>query len=267
MTCSYTPPGALAPLSCGTLSDSSRWGRGVTGDIQFDNYRLLYLLEGKGRLYLPGGETRPLRTGSLLIRRPGWRHSLNRFSRWTEYFVAFPPSFGFFMEETGLLDPDRIIYRPGRDAVLDRMRREVDQALKSRESLSVITRAIMALVEGFREYDGRGEGRRRQNRLLPAVEMLENQRYFMHTLPEIAEGCGMAYENFRKLFKREYGLSPGEYRIKVRMELARDYLSRRELSVGRVAEELHYPDVYTFSRQFKKWFAMSPREYRNSLWV
>lgn len=95
--------------------------------------------------------------------------------------------------------------------------------------------------------------------LMRAKSLLEQPGSAM-SLEEIAARCEMSYGFFRKSFRREYGVSPGQYRIEYRVRAAKRLL-RDGNSVSRVAELLNYPDVYTFSHQFRELAKCSPTEY------
>lgn len=47
------------------------------------------------------------------------------------------------------------------------------------------------------------------------------------------------------------------------MAAAQRLLFEIHLRPGEIAEAVGYPDVFQFSKQFKKTFGMSPSEYRN----
>lgn len=82
------------------------------------------------------------------------------------------------------------------------------------------------------------------------------------SLSEIAEECGMSYSTFRRHFLKEYGISPGQYRIQKRMDAAVRWL-QCGVSVSETAELLGYSDVYTFSHQFTAAFGVPPSRYRD----
>lgn len=75
------------------------------------------------------------------------------------------------------------------------------------------------------------------------------------------------YDYLRRLFKKEVGVSPREYLLKSRMELARGIIlgeiSNRysEYTVSQTAEACGYSDPLYFSRVFKQYFGVSPSEY------
>lgn len=81
------------------------------------------------------------------------------------------------------------------------------------------------------------------------------------SLSDIAEKCGMSYSSFRRRFMKEYGISPGQYRIQKRMDAAIRWL-QCGVSVCETAQLLGYSDVYAFSHQFAAAFGVPPSRYR-----
>jgi AraC-like DNA-binding protein len=72
----------------------------------------------------------------------------------------------------------------------------------------------------------------------------------------------MSYSLFRKRFLERAGTSPGDYRIRRRIERAMALLTKEKLLVKEVAAQLGYPDEYAFSAQFKKVAGVSPTIFR-----
>jgi len=75
-----------------------------------------------------------------------------------------------------------------------------------------------------------------------------------------AQGYGQRY--FARLFKAVTGTSMSEHLVRSRINRARALLAQRDLSIGEVADQLGYRDVYFFSRQFKKYAGCAPGKYR-----
>ncbi|MDD3119522.1 MAG: AraC family transcriptional regulator, partial [Victivallales bacterium] len=83
---------------------------------------------------------------------------------------------------------------------------------------------------------------------------------------DLAEFCrrqGWGYESFRKKFKAELGISPGQYRIRRRIDAAGEMLNRHDLSIREIAFRLGYRSPYEFSSQFKDCTGLSPLQFRN----
>ncbi len=79
---------------------------------------------------------------------------------------------------------------------------------------------------------------------------------------EIAESCGVSECYFRKLFKEYSGESPMDFRQHYRIEKAKQFLLSGEgLTIGEIADELNFSDIYHFSKTFKKFTGLSPKKF------
>ena len=100
--------------------------------------------------------------------------------------------------------------------------------------------------------------------LTPAIEYIENNidnpdlsMSVLSTVSRISE----VY--LRRLFNREFGVSPKQYITQLRISRAKQLLKNSGTSVGQVAEDCGYSSVYHFSRAFKIATGYTPSEYRN----
>jgi AraC-like DNA-binding protein len=78
--------------------------------------------------------------------------------------------------------------------------------------------------------------------------------------PAIARTLGMSARNLQRRLASE-GTSFKELLNEARVSLARTYVDEGRLSVTEIAFVLGFADTSTFSRAFKRWTGMSPREY------
>ena len=82
------------------------------------------------------------------------------------------------------------------------------------------------------------------------------------SITEIAAECGVSECYFRRLFQEYSGESPINFRQKHRIEKAKQLLlSDEHYTVGEIAEELGFSDIYHFSKTFKKLCGMSPNKF------
>ncbi len=82
------------------------------------------------------------------------------------------------------------------------------------------------------------------------------------SITEIANECGVSECYFRRLFQEYSGESPINFRQKHRIEKAKQLLlSDEHYTVGEIAEELGFSDIYHFSKTFKKFCGISPNKY------
>jgi AraC-like DNA-binding protein len=78
---------------------------------------------------------------------------------------------------------------------------------------------------------------------------------------EIANSFGYPYETFRKKFKEYTGVSPLQFRLQAKFNLAQRLLTDGH-SISEVAEETGYADSFIFSRQFKKYTGKNPKDFK-----
>ncbi len=76
-----------------------------------------------------------------------------------------------------------------------------------------------------------------------------------------AEKSFMSETYFRKLFKKELGVSPKQYVIEKRMEYAKGLLVAGYFSIREIAFQCGYNDEKHFSSEFKKHTGVSPSAY------
>lgn len=82
---------------------------------------------------------------------------------------------------------------------------------------------------------------------------------------QMAEHLGLTLDYFSRVFRKTFGRAPREWLVEERIRHAAQRLSESRVKVGSLAEELGYPDIYSFSKQFKKVTGRSPRNYRGTI--
>lgn len=99
----------------------------------------------------------------------------------------------------------------------------------------------------------------RTSALEKAKQVLETD--FKSSIPEIATSLNISYNTFRKDFVSTYGVSPAQYRMQAKADQAKQLLSMG-YRCSEVADKLGFPDLYTFSHQFKLVTGIPPKEYQ-----
>lgn len=80
----------------------------------------------------------------------------------------------------------------------------------------------------------------------------------------LAKLCNMSESYFRRIFLKNYGISPIKYINKLKVERAKELLVSGLYTVSEVAELSGFHDESYFSREFKKHFNIAPSEYRKA---
>jgi transcriptional regulator GlxA family with amidase domain len=81
-------------------------------------------------------------------------------------------------------------------------------------------------------------------------------------LDQIAQSLDISYSLFRREFKNRCGISPGQYRLELRLVKAKEMLHTTNMSIADISSRLHFECIGQFSTFFKKKTGLSPLEYR-----
>lgn len=73
---------------------------------------------------------------------------------------------------------------------------------------------------------------------------------------------GLSRSRFSHLFTEIMGMSPYKYQLSLRLDRAKELLSFSSLSVGEISASVGFSDPLYFSRIFRKWFSLSPSDFR-----
>lgn len=82
------------------------------------------------------------------------------------------------------------------------------------------------------------------------------------SVKQLAEECHMSERSFRSMFSKYTGVTPKQYLIKIKMQNAAQILQTSDFSINKVSEKLGYSSPFQFSRDFKKYYGVSPNSYR-----
>lgn len=85
------------------------------------------------------------------------------------------------------------------------------------------------------------------------------------TIENLMKYSGLNRMGVNRIFKQNYGMSPIQYFIRLKIEMAKKYLREDNYNISQVSELLGYSSVHYFSLQFKKTTGMSPTEYSTSI--
>jgi transcriptional regulator GlxA family with amidase domain len=86
-------------------------------------------------------------------------------------------------------------------------------------------------------------------------------------VPELAERAHMSPRNFARVFRREVGMTPGQYVTRIRITRARELLETTDLPIGQVAGRCGFTRIETFLRTFGRAMGLTPGLYRQRFQV
>ncbi len=99
-----------------------------------------------------------------------------------------------------------------------------------------------------------------------AKEYIKRSYFKDISLDEVSREVNISPYYFSKLFKEETGENFIEYVTAIRMEKAKELLSRTDKSMKEICVEVGYSDPNYFSRSFKKNVGVTPTEYKEGAW-
>lgn len=95
----------------------------------------------------------------------------------------------------------------------------------------------------------------------PAISIMLSEYQKGITVGQIAERLHISYGYFCDIFRAETGRTPKKYLNMLRLDKAALMLTIRNFSITLAATSVGYPDVFAFSRAFKRHYGCSPTEY------
>ncbi len=101
-------------------------------------------------------------------------------------------------------------------------------------------------------------------RLAPVLKFITENAGADLRLPILAARAHLSPSRFHAVFRAATGVSPSAYLQGLRLKNAQALLLHGHGSVKEIAARVGFPDVFHFSRLFKKRCGMSPSDYRRS---
>lgn len=91
------------------------------------------------------------------------------------------------------------------------------------------------------------------------IELHYMENLYLDHMAEIADTTPKYFSNY---FKRTFGVNFIDYLNKVRLSHARELLKDTSLSIAEIGEKTGYQNSSTFTTTFKKYYGISPSDYR-----
>jgi len=265
----YETPAAahkLAGLTCTGFGATAR-KTAACGPRVLGCYASVYVSAGSGWVETSAIAGRQgVSAGTLMWLFPGVAHAYAPHREgWTEQWVMFDGPVARAFERVGFLSPARpvqdVAAAPEIAALFDRMRADCDVGgpLIALLGAALVYRLIVVAqgLEGRREGAG---GPSCDVQL--ALARLEERALGPLDLAAIARESNMGYSTLRRRLKQSTGYSPKEYVLRLRLDRAKELLSRGKESVADIAHLVGFDDPYYFSRLFRAKEGVTPTFFR-----
>lgn len=235
----------------------------VTRNQPIDEYILLFCVKGSGEVrYLQ--ETYKLKSGQFFVLPAKQPHHYSSYGVWSLYWVHFSglmaktwaESLGATKKVLNLADQELI------KSSFEILLKKTERGL-SLSQLNEIHASLWSLLEMFRRPARRVYLKKTEEQTLSnAIEFMNEHWDKNLSLESISNHCHLSIPYFSMLFKRNMKCSPIEYFIQIKMQKAMLFLSTTSESIQSISERLGYDNPFYFSKRFKLYFGLSPRDYR-----
>lgn len=126
-------------------------------------------------------------------------------------------------------------------------------------------REIAALFDRVLIFLGRrlANGGRDFKQLAASLQLIHSSYQEDIRVATLARLENLSVPRYNVIFRRQFGMAPMEYLIKLRIAGACELLSTTDLAVKEIGAAVGYEDPHFFSRIFRSRMGMSPNQYRN----
>jgi AraC-like DNA-binding protein len=230
-----------------------------------DSFVLVYITKGKGKFESKSGGTSKIGAGDLFILFPGEWHRYRPASDtgWDEYWVEFDGEQARrIMEHPGFSKKQPVIHLGHHEEIL-KLYLEITECIERSpmEFEHIIAAQTSQIVARVLAAIQKKQGTTDKAIHRACCRILEQSEQAID-FEALAGELGMSLSGFRKRFQQGTGLPPGQYQQQIRLNKAGELLRQTNLSIGTIAEQLGFDNIYYFSRLFKKKTGLSPTEFR-----
>lgn len=95
-----------------------------------------------------------------------------------------------------------------------------------------------------------------------AIEHAEKHLAARPSVEQLTAVAGMSRYQLDRRMRHVFGLTTGQWLVKIRIDLAQRLLSETDTPIAAIALQAGYADQSAFTRQFRRATGLSPRKYR-----
>lgn len=234
-----------------------------------DSYLIMYCLDGCG-WFQSGEATWRVSQGDLVIALPGLPHGYGADENdpWTIQFAHFDGQDIPVLLELASITPASLVIPIGQQPSIFASFNDMLATLRSGYSLHHLTvasaclRFVLSRVALINTYTRASTPGLDVQQVIDLMLANISKRW---TLDDFAEQIHMSPSAFSHGFRQKTGYSPIDYFLRLKIQSACELLETTDLHIGEIGRRLGYTDQYYFSRLFKRYMGVAPRQYRGKL--
>jgi AraC-like DNA-binding protein len=133
------------------------------------------------------------------------------------------------------------------------------ELLLSAQAIELLARTIFALQQRIEVHAAANP---MQSRLQSTKDLIDSDLRYPWSIAELARRAGLSRRSFHQHFAALYGTSPADYLRTRRLEVAREALLYRDMSVTEAAYFVGYASPANFATAFRRHFGVPPSACR-----
>jgi two-component system response regulator YesN len=114
----------------------------------------------------------------------------------------------------------------------------------------------------FPHKAGQEQGSNFNEKIIQTIKDYLEKEYRNVTLEDLAKLVHMNSDYLSKFFKKHTGMRFSEYLTQIRMAKAAQFLDQIDYKTYEISEMVGYSNSFNFTRAFKNYYGMTPRDYR-----
>jgi AraC-like DNA-binding protein len=260
----HVRPGDSYPLSL----HPSGYTFQENGRRVLNEYQIYYITHGSGYFESASCSRTRIEPGMMFMLFPGEWHSFapDPETGWNDHWVGFNGSFMDDKIKAGFFTFKNCVFKVGVDEKITNTYLEIlDILSEEKKAFQQIAASLVISLIGRIHYKdlNHNNGETYITRIINQSKAIMKEDFASNTpLDKIAQSLDISYSLFRREFKNRCGISPGQYRLELRLAKAKEMLHTTNMSIADISSRLHFECIGQFSTFFKKKTGLSPLEYR-----
>jgi AraC-like DNA-binding protein len=238
------------------------------GQRVLNEYQLYYITRGSGHFESASCSRTRIEARMMFILFPGEWHkfSPDPETGWDDHWIGFNGSFMDDKIRAGFFTFKNCVFRIGvNEKITGTFHEILEIALEEKKGYQHIIASLAISLIGRIHYEDINHtyGDTYIERIInQAKAVMKEDTTSNEPLEDIARSLGVSYSLFRREFRKRCGISPGQYRLELRLIQAKELLLSTNMSIADISTKLHFECIGQFSTFFKKKSGVSPLEFR-----
>lgn len=233
-----------------------------------NEYQLFYITRGSGYFESASCSRTRIEAGMMFMLFPGEWHTFapDSTTGWDDHWIGFNGNFMDDKIRAGFFTFKNCVFRVGvNERIIDTFHEILDIVSDEKKGFQQLAAslAISLIARLYYEDLNHTQGGTYITRIInQAKAIMKEDMANSRPLEEIAHSLGISYSLFRREFRNRCGISPGQYRLELKLAKAKELLNGTNISIAEISTMLHFECIGQFSTFFKKRTGVPPLEFR-----